>query len=977
MTALHTPAPPPAPTKPSLHLSLSPSPSSAAAPSTPSSLSTSSQAHLGHGRGPSSTSTSSSGGRHSWQSPSFPSASPSSHSHSFTSASRRVASWGSSTSETHHALNALGDDNHLAGLPSPLDFDREREGRREFGFLPASSSFSSAAGTGGGGGGGGQSTGGSEWYGSWGRTGGRGRASSIFEELRGGGGESGGRSGSGWTDYGTGGSAVDTPTRGGGGGVTEDGRKNPERSKTLSFFDSASQSSSAGRNGALSPPPNPPSRQNSLSSSSYRGGGGNGHQRERSGSSASGWGGAATVGGWGAFPAASSSPVPPPPLPLQLPPPKTEKEKKDARALRTSTASSSGGGGGGGASWLDEAADEAAEKTGSGLWTRGRGGSIGSVKSIGARRDGSPGRYTYAPPPPPVLPPQPPPQEQARPRLPALNTSVADELGGLSLASATSSPSHRPLSSLPTAVDPPFAVSPSSSASAARAARFLNFSSPSPASSPSTSHRPPTTAPPVPQTRVQRPFPVPSGATTPLGEPATPQRKERASKSSSSFSTATATPSASHPHPPRSEHERRPDAEVGDGEGAEKEELEDDGPPLPLRGDRIGEYTVERVLGKGAFSRVALARPRRERAGGKDAAGGGGEGLVALKLVARSACEGNERMRISVLREVEVLKNIQHPSLVSLSSTFTTPLYTALVLDFCPGGELFDFLAEWHSQVSKALARHIFGELASAVGWMHEIGLVHRDIKLENILLTARPFPCADPSSVLATLPSPFIKLTDFGLSRFINPSSPLLSTRCGSEAYAAPELIMGKKYDGRCTDAWALGVVLFAVITGVMPFVEEPGAGARGRRAYLLRIAKADYRWPGQQGSSRLSLSTTSTPSSSPTKPQSSHTPSSSISSIGTNGVASPPLPAAAPPSARLVTPPVQALVSRLLVRDPAKRARVDEVWDSEWMSGEGRPVRQRGVMRRREEGKRPGRGAAGAEDEGWARRGSELLES
>ncbi|KDR81926.1 hypothetical protein GALMADRAFT_33290, partial [Galerina marginata CBS 339.88] len=97
--------------------------------------------------------------------------------------------------------------------------------------------------------------------------------------------------------------------------------------------------------------------------------------------------------------------------------------------------------------------------------------------------------------------------------------------------------------------------------------------------------------------------------------------------------------------------------------------------------------------------------------------------------------------------------------------------------------------------------RRIWCELCKAVGWMHGVGLVHRDIKLET----------------------PFIKLTDFGLSRFVeidaNGDAELLSTRCGSEAYAAPELVTGGGgasgrgvYDARKTDAWACGVVLYAL---------------------------------------------------------------------------------------------------------------------------------------------------------------------
>jgi serine/threonine protein kinase len=163
--------------------------------------------------------------------------------------------------------------------------------------------------------------------------------------------------------------------------------------------------------------------------------------------------------------------------------------------------------------------------------------------------------------------------------------------------------------------------------------------------------------------------------------------------------------------------------------------------------------------------------------------------------------------------------------------------------------------------------------------------------------------------------------LTDFGLSRFIDPSSPYLETRCGSEEYAAPELIMGKRYDGRQTDAWALGVVLYALVTGFLPFVEEglgsaagasangsatssgvsPSArgSARSRRNYLLKIAKGEYRWP-EAGASACSSSDDAT---------------------------------------RMVDDQVKDLVAGLLCRDPKKRIKVEDCWGYPWMAGPGAP--------------------------------------
>jgi protein-serine/threonine kinase len=94
------------------------------------------------------------------------------------------------------------------------------------------------------------------------------------------------------------------------------------------------------------------------------------------------------------------------------------------------------------------------------------------------------------------------------------------------------------------------------------------------------------------------------------------------------------------------------------------------------------------------------------------------------------------------------------------------------------------------------------------------------------------------------TYPNPIVTLTDLGLGRFIPepPASPMLTTRCGSEDYAAPELLMGQEYDGRMTDAWALGVLLYATMEGRLPF--DPIPGARRQSPISHRIARCEWSW-------------------------------------------------------------------------------------------------------------------------------------
>lgn len=94
------------------------------------------------------------------------------------------------------------------------------------------------------------------------------------------------------------------------------------------------------------------------------------------------------------------------------------------------------------------------------------------------------------------------------------------------------------------------------------------------------------------------------------------------------------------------------------------------------------------------------------------------------------------------------------------------------------------------------------------------------------------------------TYASPVVTLTDLGLGRWIPrpPESPLLNTRCGSEDYAAPELLMGQEYDGRSTDGWALGVLLYALMEGRLPFDPIPGAKRQSPRSH--RIARCEWGW-------------------------------------------------------------------------------------------------------------------------------------
>ncbi|EXJ94027.1 CAMK protein kinase [Capronia coronata CBS 617.96] len=273
-------------------------------------------------------------------------------------------------------------------------------------------------------------------------------------------------------------------------------------------------------------------------------------------------------------------------------------------------------------------------------------------------------------------------------------------------------------------------------------------------------------------------------------------------------------------------------------------------------------YEAIRLLGQGTFSKVYLAvrklnHDRKDsvdyRQDSINMAGvrARSRRLVAVKVVEHGPAGGAdaERIEVGLKREVDLMKAIKHPSVVHLKAFgHDGDSRALLVMNYCPGGDLFEVASKHQEALTPPLVRRIFAELVSACRYLHQKYVVHRDIKLENVLLNIPVRVHPDVSS-WQTLDRAVVTLTDLGLSRRIPepPESPLLTTRCGSEDYAAPEIIMGQPYDGRQTDAWALGVLLYALMEGRLPF--DPLPGARGDPATLRartphRIARCEWAW-------------------------------------------------------------------------------------------------------------------------------------
>ena len=236
------------------------------------------------------------------------------------------------------------------------------------------------------------------------------------------------------------------------------------------------------------------------------------------------------------------------------------------------------------------------------------------------------------------------------------------------------------------------------------------------------------------------------------------------------------------------------------------------GNPGRRKETRFGEYILGQTLGEGEFGKVKLGWKKN------------GEVQVAIKLIRRESLGQNPSRLPKIYREVSILRGLEHPNIVKLHEMIETPPYIGIILEYASGGELFDYILN-HRYLKDNTARKLFAQLVSGVGYLHKKGIVHRDLKLENLLLDRNrnivitDFGFAntfDPRDELGEDIEK--KLTDrefvrrMDLERVQNGSrrGDLMATSCGSPCYAAPELVVTDSlYTGRKVDVWSCGVIL------------------------------------------------------------------------------------------------------------------------------------------------------------------------
>ncbi|KAK0411351.1 hypothetical protein QR680_005612 [Steinernema hermaphroditum] len=221
----------------------------------------------------------------------------------------------------------------------------------------------------------------------------------------------------------------------------------------------------------------------------------------------------------------------------------------------------------------------------------------------------------------------------------------------------------------------------------------------------------------------------------------------------------------------------------------------------------IGKYKLLKTIGKGNFAKVKLAKHVPT-------------GLeVAIKIIDKTALNPSSLQKL--YREVKIMKQLDHPNIVKLYQVMETDQTLYLVMEYASGGEVFDYLVA-HGRMKEKEARAKFRQIVSAVQYLHQKNIIHRDLKAENLLLDG------DMN----------IKIADFGFSNHFFVGNKL-DTFCGSPPYAAPELFQGKKYDGPEVDVWSLGVILYTLVSGSLPF---DGQNLKELRE---RVLRGKYRIP------------------------------------------------------------------------------------------------------------------------------------
>lgn len=228
-------------------------------------------------------------------------------------------------------------------------------------------------------------------------------------------------------------------------------------------------------------------------------------------------------------------------------------------------------------------------------------------------------------------------------------------------------------------------------------------------------------------------------------------------------------------------------------------------PGATMSGDKLLcelGYKLGRTIGEGSYSKVKVATSKKYK------------GTVAIKVVDRRRAPPDFVNKF-LPRELSILRGVRHPHIVHVFEFIEVCNGKLYIVMEAAATDLLQAVQR-NGRIPGGQARDLFAQIAGAVRYLHDNHLVHRDLKCENVLLSP------DERRV---------KLTDFGFGRQAHGYPDLSTTYCGSAAYASPEVLLGIPYDPKKYDVWSLGVVLYVMVTGCMPFDDSDIAGLPRRQ--------------------------------------------------------------------------------------------------------------------------------------------------
>ena len=206
--------------------------------------------------------------------------------------------------------------------------------------------------------------------------------------------------------------------------------------------------------------------------------------------------------------------------------------------------------------------------------------------------------------------------------------------------------------------------------------------------------------------------------------------------------------------------------------------------------ESIDDYILLKDIGEGNFGKVKLGI--KKKTGEK----------YAIKIMNKEKIK--TQMGKTFIPEIEISKKFVHKNVIHVYSILEDCSNYYIIMEYCSKGELFDYIVS-RIKLSKEESSLFFYQLINGIEYIHSKGYAHRDLKPENLLLTHNNI----------------LKIIDFGLTHEYNDNM-LLQTKCGSPSYAAPEILKGSKYDGFKSDIWCCGIILYAMLSGFLPFEGE-----------------------------------------------------------------------------------------------------------------------------------------------------------